>query len=115
MRQSPTVVANKFNLLYWGQSITPHTAGNWLLGKFIPTQDKLRVLADWLQVSPDELRFGRSLGEVKGSALISDSDALNMTDREMLSRYLALSVDARNTVKDVVTALSVAATVKPKG
>jgi hypothetical protein len=115
VRQSPTLVANEFNLRYWGRSITPHTARNWLLGKSIPTQDKLRVLADWLQVSPDELRFGRAFGLAKGAASLADLNTLNMTDREMLSRYLALSVDARNTVKDVVTALSLAATVKPKG
>ena len=63
VRVSPTVVANEFNFRYWGRSITPHTARNWLLGKSIPTQDKLRVLSDWLQVSPDELRFGRPLGQ----------------------------------------------------
>lgn len=114
VRTSPTIVANEFNLRYWGRSITPHTARNWLLGKSIPTQDKLRVLADWLQVSPDELRFGRSLAAAKGAASMADLNALNMTDREMLSRYLALDVAARNTVRDVVTALSVAATVKPK-
>ena len=58
VRPSPTLVANEFNLRYWGKSITSHTARNWLLGKSIPTQDKLRVLADWLHVSPDELRYG---------------------------------------------------------
>ena len=114
VRQSPTLVANEFNLRYWGRSITPHTARNWLLGKSIPTQDKLRVLADWLQVSPDELRFGRAFGLAKSVASTADLNALSMTDREMLSRYLALSVDARNTVRDVVTALAVAATVKSK-
>lgn len=109
VRQSPTVVANEFNLRYWGRSITPHTARNWLLGKSIPTQDKLRVLAEWLQVSPDELRFGRSTAEAKNTASISNLDNLNMVDREMLGRYLGLSIPARKTVRDVVTALSAAA------
>jgi transcriptional regulator with XRE-family HTH domain len=63
VRASPTLVANAFNLRYRGRSITPHTARNWLLGKVMPTQDKLRVLSDWLQVSPDELRFGRAPGK----------------------------------------------------
>ena len=84
------------------------------MGKSISTQDKLRVLTDWLQVSPYELRFGRALGLAKSVASTADLNALSMTDREMLSRYLALSVDARNTVRDVVTALAVAATVKSK-
>ena len=112
VRASPTVVANEFNLRYWGRSITPHTARNWLLGKSIPTQDKLRVLAEWLQVSPDELRFGRQGGD----QVLHEADAqfktLSMADREMLSRYVALSVTERKTVRDVVEALSLAATVK---
>lgn len=114
MRTSPTVVANEFNLRYWGRSITAHTARNWLLAKSIPTQDKLRVLANWLQVSPDELRFGQKAGVIKTAEAMSDLRNLNMSDREMLGRYLALDINARKTVRDVVTALSVAATVKPK-
>lgn len=112
VRASPTVVANEFNLRYWGRSITPHTARNWLLGKSIPTQDKLRVLAEWLQVSPDELRFG----SLRATSLTSEADAsferLDMADREMVHRYLALAVTDRKTVRDVVTALSLAAIAK---
>lgn len=114
VRASPTVVANEFNTRHWGRSITPHTARNWLLGKAIPTQDKLRVLADWLQVSPDELRFGRSSGTVKVEEATPYPASLNMADREMISRYLGLDVNDRKTVREVVTALSVAATLRPK-
>jgi transcriptional regulator with XRE-family HTH domain len=115
VRQSPTLVANEFNLRHWGRSITPHTARNWLLGKAIPTQDKLRVLADWLQVSPDELRFGRTGGDVMAAEAWTDPTTLNMADREMLSRYLGLDVNDRKTVREVVTALSLAASLKSKG
>lgn len=114
VRQSPTLVANEFNLRYWGRSITPHTARNWLLGKSIPTQDKLRVLADWLQVSPDELRFGRSGGAVKVPEPTAGSASLSMPDREMVTRYLGLDVNDRKTVREVVTALFLAARYKPK-
>lgn len=114
VRQSPTIVANEFNLRYWGRSITPHTARNWLLGKSIPTQDKLRVLADWLQVSPDELRFGRPGGAVKDAEAAADPASLSMADREMVSRYLGLDVHDRKTVREVVTALSLAASHKSK-
>jgi hypothetical protein len=115
VRISPTVVANEFNLRYWGRSIIPHTARNWLLGKAIPTQDKLRVLADWLQVSPDELRFGRSGGAVMAAEASTDPASLSMADREMLGRYLGLDVNDRKTVREVVTALSLAASLKSKG
>jgi len=114
VRASPTLVANEFNLRFWGRSITPHTARNWLLGKAIPTQDKLRVLADWLQVSPDELRFGRSVETVKAAEATTNPAGLSMADREMLSRYMGLDVEDRKTVRQVVAALSVAATIKPK-
>lgn len=110
VRASPTVVASEFNLRYWGRSITSHTARNWLLGKAFPTQDKLRVLAEWLQVSPDELRFGRSGPAAKVGVTLSDQ--ASMADREMVSRYEGLDVHDRKTVRDVVIALSVAATVK---
>ena len=112
VRPSPTLVANEFNLRYWGKSITSHTARNWLLGKSIPTQDKLRVLADWLHVSPDELRYGTLAPTFKAQDSGTDMTVLNMQDRDMLARYMTLSLQERKTVCDVVAALAVAATVK---
>ena len=117
IRPSPTLVAHEFNLRYWGKSITPHTARNWLLGKSLPMQDKLRVLADWLQVSPDELRYGAPAMEIKPqdrAMADNESHALSMQDREMLKRYLSLAQENRKTVRDVVTALALAASIKPK-
>ena len=112
VRISPTVVANEFNLRYWGRSVTPHTARNWLLGKSIPTQDKLRVLADWLQVGPDELRFGQVASVPKGSENMDLGGDLNMADREMLNRYMSLSVQDRKTAREVVAALQVASRIR---
>lgn len=114
VRPSPTLVANEFNLRYWGKSITSHTARNWLLGKSIPTQDKLRVLADWLQVSPDELRFGTLVPIFKAQDSGSDMSVLTMQDRDMLSRYITLALEDRKTVCDVVVALALAASVKAR-
>jgi hypothetical protein len=115
VRTSPTVIAHEFNLRFWGRSITPHTARNWLLGNSLPTQDKLRVLAEWLQVAPDELRFGRGPGKLRaqeGDALMDD---LNLADREMVTRYLSLAPNARRTARDVVIALAAAANLDPAG
>jgi hypothetical protein len=112
IRPSPTIVANEFNLRYWGKSITSHTARNWLLGKSIPMQDKLRVLADWLHVSADELRFGTLAPVFKADGSGADMAVLSMQDRDMLTRYMALTLDDRKTVCDVVAALRLAATVK---
>ena len=114
VRPSPTLVANEFNLRYWGKSITPHTARNWLLGKSIPMQDKLRVLAEWLHVSADELRFGTLAPTFKSQDTGVDMSQLTMQDRDMLARYMTLSLADRKTVCDVVVALTLAATVKPQ-
>jgi transcriptional regulator with XRE-family HTH domain len=108
VRASPTVVANAFNLRYQGRSITPHTARNWLLGKVMPTQDKLRVLADWLQVSPDELRFGRAPGKSFVFELNAGPIDVSLADRELIERYLSLPQAERKTIRDVVSAFVMA-------
>jgi transcriptional regulator with XRE-family HTH domain len=59
-KQSPTVIGNLLNQHFQGRPVTPHTARNWLLGKAMPTQDKLVLLAKLLDTSPEQLRFGRS-------------------------------------------------------
>jgi transcriptional regulator with XRE-family HTH domain len=114
IRPSATVLANEFNLRYWGKSITINTARNWLLGKSIPMQDKLRVLADWLHVSPDELRYGSLAASPKRQDSDAELATLNMQDREMLARYMALPIEDRKTVCDVVAALSVATAMKAR-
>ena len=81
--------------------MTGTSARNWLLGKSIPTQDKLRVLADWLHVSPDELHCGTVV------------PVLTVQDRDTLGRYMKLPLEVCKTVCDVVVvALAVAAGVK---
>lgn len=111
-RPSPTLVAHEFNQRYWGRSITPHTARSWLQGVSLPMQDKLKVLADWLQVSPQELRFGGSTAKTKDAD--GEFPALDLPEREMLDRYLSLPAEDRKTVREVVAAMALAAAVKAR-
>jgi hypothetical protein len=69
-------------------------------------------LADWLQVSPDELRFGHPLAGVQEGVSDPLYASLSLVDREMLIRYFSLAIAERKIVRDVVEALCVAATVK---
>lgn len=55
---SPTQLAREFNLQFGGNPVTVHAARKWLQGESIPTQEKLRALASWLDVPADWLRFG---------------------------------------------------------
>lgn len=114
VRPSPTAVANEFNLRFWGDAVTPHAARNWLLGVSIPTQDKLRVLAQWLDVEADELRFGRHTARTARESGPLEG-RLRHGDREMVERYLALPAEAQKTVREVVVGLSVAFGAKGKG
>jgi hypothetical protein len=102
IKQSPTVVGKLFNQQFQGRPITPHTARNWLLGKAMPTQDKLICLAKLLDTSPEQLRFGRSREKTLvakfGGAL---SEVANV-DQQFFRRYLALTESQRRMVRDVV-------------
>lgn len=59
---SPTQLAREFNIRFEGRPITVHAARKWLVGEAIPTQEKLRTLAQWLGVPAEWLRFGGDRG-----------------------------------------------------
>ena len=57
---SPVVLAREINLhLKKAEKVTPSSCRKWLHGQSIPTQEKLQVLANILQVSPAWLRYGQ--------------------------------------------------------
>ncbi|KVG76117.1 transcriptional regulator [Burkholderia ubonensis] len=54
-----TELANQSNLRHHGEHpVSPQTAHKWLTGRTIPTQDKLRTLAEWLRVDLHWLHYG---------------------------------------------------------
>jgi transcriptional regulator with XRE-family HTH domain len=100
---SPTVVAHEFNLRYWGQGVTVHAVRNWLIGQSLPNQDKLVVLADWLRIDPQTLRFGHTPSP--GSSTVLER-SLNQKDQDMLVKYLMLPPKERDVVCEVVAAFA---------
>ncbi|RJF99840.1 hypothetical protein D3871_00250 [Noviherbaspirillum saxi] len=54
-------MAREFNIRFAGRPITVHAARKWLVGEAIPTQEKLRALAQWLGVPAEWLRFGGNM------------------------------------------------------
>jgi hypothetical protein len=65
---SPTQLAREFNVRFDGRPITVHAARKWLVGEAIPTQEKLRALAQWLAVPADWLRFGGNDGQASAQS-----------------------------------------------
>jgi transcriptional regulator with XRE-family HTH domain len=68
---SPTQLAREFNVRFVGRPITVHAARKWLVGEAIPTQEKLRTLAQWLGVPAEWLRFGASTDAGESSAQVA--------------------------------------------
>lgn len=54
----PTQIAREFNLRHQGDSVSTQAVRKWLAGTALPSQDKVRTLALWLDVSAHWLRFG---------------------------------------------------------
>jgi transcriptional regulator with XRE-family HTH domain len=54
----PTWLAKQFNSRFEGSPVSVQTANNWLTGSAIPSQEKLRVIAAWLETSAEWLRYG---------------------------------------------------------
>ncbi|KGQ26297.1 hypothetical protein P9057_04390 [Gallibacterium anatis] len=107
------VLEREFNLRYYGTSITPHTAGKWLRGESIPRLDKLKTLANWLQinltdlVSPEKLERLEA-GELRRSDLLEQHRWENIAtqqDKALFSHFLDLPEQQRNVVREVIMAL----------
>jgi transcriptional regulator with XRE-family HTH domain len=102
VKVSPTVLANYFTLQHGqGHSITPHTARNWLLGNSMPRQDHLRILANWLKVSPDQLRFGKSEANTPIFSNNGLEYEVSVQDKEFVAKYFSLTDAQKAIVRSV--------------
>ncbi len=98
---SPTRLAREFNRRYPGRPITLHAARKWLQAEAIPAQDKVRVLAEWLGVSAEWLRFG----EGGKSVLAVREPTVPSVDFDLAREVAALSQAHQGVVRALVKAL----------
>jgi hypothetical protein len=107
IKPSPTVLANQFNAGFDGRPVTPHTARNWLLGKAMPTQDKLMCLAKLLGTSGEHLRYGRYSEK---TLMIGNQDGteteLTASQQQLIRKYIMLSASQQKLVSDLVDEIS---------
>ena len=73
-----------------------------MLGKCMPTQEKLVCLANLLDTSPEQLRFGRSSEKTLISKFGNGLAEVANVDQQFFRRYLALTESQRRMVRDVV-------------
>jgi len=97
---SPAALAREFNRRYPGGPITNYAARKWLMSESIPSQDKLKVLAQWLGVTNSWLRFGLD----EGAEPTSPENAGEL-DYTLMRLIAALPPDHQRVVRDLVTSL----------
>lgn len=95
----PVILEREFNQRYWGTPVTVQAVRKWLQGEVIPTQDKLQVLAEWLQVDPHWLRFGEERFGALREQEARWEIGMTQDDRDMISLFLALPLSERNTIR----------------
>jgi hypothetical protein len=99
------VLEKEFNKRYWGRSVTLQAARRWLVGLSIPQQDKLQILAEWLDVEPHVLRYGGPAGAGAREPRPSWVAGLKPQDRDSIEAFLALSMPDRKFVRELIDRL----------
>jgi hypothetical protein len=99
---SPQLVAAEFNLHLRSNIARPHTVRKWLLGTTKPKSEMLLLLANWLNVDPMHL--------LKPSKETDSFDKVSFefdsTVQEVISKYLAMTVNEKMTVRLIIDAIS---------
>ena len=91
MPASATALQRAFNERYPELAISVHAARKWVMGESIPTQARLRALADVLRVSATWLRFGEE-------AEASKSKSLSAQEHMLVQQFRRLSDTQRTHV-----------------
>lgn len=108
----PAVLEREFNLRNWGKPVTLHGVRRWLRGETWPTEDKLLILADWLKISPQELRFGDEVQSRIGEHH-KLWDELNYQERETLEAFIQLPAAQRKIIREVILTFAKACSEQP--
>ena len=104
--ESPTQVARDFRDFYPSGRISVHAVRKWLNGEAIPSHDKLLVLAGWLSVSPEWLRFGTGSATAQAAQQTIAVYRSPLSDQELVKRYHKLNYSQQQAVGEVITALA---------
>ena len=100
---SPTVFAAAFNNHYKTTVAKPHTVRKWLLGQTQPKSETLLLLANWLKVDPKDLI---SVPNEPVNMTNKVSFEFDFTDQEVISKYLAMTVKEKITVRLLIDAIA---------
>ena len=98
----PAVLEREFNTRYWGKPMTLHGVRRWLRGETLPSQEKLLVLAEWLGVPPQQLRFGSEVAQRVQQRRARWDSGVGYQDRDIFEAFLKLPVPQRRLIREVI-------------
>lgn len=101
----PAVLEREFNLRWHGKPMTLHGVRRWLLGETIPGQEKILVLAEWLGISPQLLRYGAEVEQRIEERNAKWVQAIQYQEREVIAAYLSLPQIQRKAIREIIMAL----------
>ncbi|WP_298842511.1 transcriptional regulator [uncultured Salinicola sp.] len=110
----PSVLEREFNLRYWGAPVTFQGVRRWLRGDSIPSQDKLQVLAGWLGIEPQVLRYGERPLHVPGTMQATWAIPVGGEEDEILRIYRGLDEAQRKILRQVVLTFARANGLQPE-
>jgi transcriptional regulator with XRE-family HTH domain len=99
---SPSVLEHEFNLRWYGRSISNQAAWGWLNNRSIPTQEKLQVLAEWLKMEPQVLRFGEAVRNSIQQQKQRWDEGVGYQERETFDAFLKLPAPQRKLIREVI-------------
>jgi transcriptional regulator with XRE-family HTH domain len=102
----PAVLEREFNLRYLGHPVSVQAVARWLKGEAIPAQDKLQLIAEWLQVEPQTLRFGMNAVLSIRERKKRWETAISGPEREILETFLTLSTEHKKVAQTLIQALA---------
>lgn len=102
-KPTPTMLAREFNIRAQEASVTVHGARKWLMGEAFPTQERVHLLARWLNVSPLWLRFGE--GPCEPVLAEDDSSRIPREQIILLSDFRRLDERSQAVVRDLISSL----------
>jgi hypothetical protein len=85
-----------------------------LKGEAVPAQDKLEILAEWLKVEPQALRFGEHLVQSIRTKQKQWDEGIGYQEREVFEAFLSLPVAQRKVLREVILTFAQAYAPTPK-
>jgi transcriptional regulator with XRE-family HTH domain len=102
MQISGTELERAFNRKWKQAPIRVQTAWNWINGKTMPRNDKLKVLAAVVRAKPNDLLFGGPEPLTAADRRRTWEDKVNYAERETIEAFLRLPTPQRLIVRDVI-------------